>query len=458
MKTLNRRSFLKQNLALASCLASGFNVLNGTRAAHAANIDGYKALVCVYLAGGNDSFNMFAPASAAAHADYANARQFLAIPRAQLLPVSPAAYSDGADYGFHPSMTRSKNLFDQGSLAVIANVGTLTNPITKEQYESQSRSIPAQLFSHNDQTSLWMAGNANQGTGRGWAGKLMDLLYTNSASAPRPSPSISVAGNNLWQTGNVRSFEISAGGIDSPYLPYHEGAIKLDDAYAAEFQRSAASSHKLISEHAGIQSRAIEFGALVGSALSFAPTFSQAFGNGELQKQLEMVAKLIAVRDRLDTNIQRQVFFVQLGGWDTHGSQVEDNAGSHANLLARLDQSLGAFDAALVELGLQNQVTTFTATEFGRSLTPNGSGSDHGWGGHSLVMGGAVNGNDIYGTMPQLSFDSIDAIENNRIIPTSSVDQYGATMARWFGLNASELNSVFPNLQNFASSDLGFMG
>ncbi len=229
MKTLNRRKFLQQNLALTGCLVSGFNIFTGVRTAKAASVDGYKALVCVYLAGGNDSFNMFVPASAAAHADYASARQFLTIPRAQ---------------------------FD---------------------------------------------------------------------------------------------------------------------------------------------------------------------------------------------------------GWDTHSAQVEDSAGSHANLLGKLDHSFGVFHAALQELGLENQVTTFTATEFGRSLTPNGSGSDHGWGGHSLVMGGAVAGSDIYGTMPQLSFDSDDAVENNRIIRTSSVDQYGATPARWFGLSESELNSVFPNLQNFASPDLGFM-
>jgi len=457
MKTMNRRGFIKNNLALAACLASGFNVLSSPRSAFAADIDGYKALVCVYLAGGNDSFNMFVPASVSEHADYASARQFLAIPRAQLLPVTPGTYSDGASYGFHPNMNLSKQLFDQGSLAVIANVGTLTNPITREEYENRSRGIPAQLFSHNDQTSLWMAGNASQGTGRGWAGKLMDLLYANPATAPKPSPSISIAGNNLWQSGNVRSFEMSSRGINSAYLPYHEGPVKLNDAYATELQRAAISSHKMIREHAGIQARSIEFSGLVGSALTFAPVFSTPFGSGSLQAQLEMVAKMIAVRDRLDTNIHRQVFFVQLDGWDTHGAQVEDNAGSHANLLHKLDQSLYAFNAALLELGLHNQVTTFTATEFGRSLTPNGSGSDHGWGGHSLVMGGAVGGNDIYGTMPQLSFDSVDAVENNRIIPSTSVDQYGATLARWFGLNASELNTVFPNLANFASSDLGFM-
>jgi len=286
---------------------------------------------------------------------------------------------------------------------------------------------------------------------------MMDILYP--SAAPQPSPSISVGGNNLWQTGNrVRSFEVGSGGVSSPYLPYHEGPTKLGDAYAAVHQLGASTSHRLIREHANTQDRAVEFGNLVSSALSFAPEFNQTFGAGPLQAQLRMVARLIAVRDRLDSNMQRQVFFVRLGGWDTHADQLANTTSGHPNLLTSLNDSLAAFYAALLELGVQDQVTTFTATEFGRSLTPNGSGTDHGWGGHSLVMGGAVNGNDIYGTMPQLSFNSVDAVENNRIIPTTSVDQYSATMARWFGLNTAELATVFPNLRNFANNDLGFMG
>lgn len=459
MKNMNRRNFLKHNLALAGCMAGGFNMFSGAQSAQAATLNGYKALVCVYLAGGNDSFNMFVPSSASEHADYAAARQFIAVPREQLLPLSPVSYSDGASYGFHPSMVRSKDLFDQGRMALVANVGTLIHPITRQQYENQALEIPAQLFSHKDQSDLWMAGSASNGTGQGWAGRLVDQVYTNPVTAPRPSPNISIAGNNLWQTGSgIRAFEMSSGGISKPDLPWHDGPSKLQDAYAALYQANQSSNHMFVSEHAHIQDRGIEYANLINNALATAPQFDLSFGDGSLQSQLEMVARLIAARDTLEAGVQRQVFFVQLGGWDTHSRQIDPNADiNHQILLSQLDQSLHVFNAAMEQLGTQDQVTTFTATEFGRSLTPNNTGTDHGWGGHSLVMGGAVNGNDIYGTMPQLSFDSIDAIDNNRIIPTSSVDQYGATLARWFGLNNSELASVFPNLQNFSTTDLGFM-
>lgn len=450
---LNRRKFIKQNLALAGCMASGFNVLNGPRVAHAANLDGYKALVCIYLAGGNDSFNMFVPSSASEHADYAAARQFLAVPRAQLLPTD-------SDYGFHPRMPNTQALYGEGSLAVLANVGPLIRPVTQQQYLNQTSDIPPQLFSHNDQAGLWMTAYASQRSSQGWAGRMMDLLYPNPASTPRPSPSISLGGNNLWQTGNtVRFYDMGTEGAEALSLSYHAGPLPLTDAYTEAIQLGRSSGRKMVAEHALIQSHAIEYSSLVNDALAHAPTsFAVPFGPSGFQAQLQMVARMIAVRDRLDSNVQRQVFFVRLGGWDTHSDQLGAGPEGHPSLLAQLDQSLHQFNSALGDLGVQNEVTTFTATEFGRSLTPNRSGTDHGWGGHSLIMGGAVSGNNIYGTMPQLASNSSDTVENNRIIPTTSVDQYSATLARWFGLNASELNSVFPNLQNFSSSDLGFLG
>ncbi len=451
---LNRRKFIKQNLALAGFMASGFNVLNSSQMAHAANLDGYKALVCIYLAGGNDSFNMFVPSSPSEHADYAAARQFLAVPRAQLLPTDSA-------YGFHPRMPNTQALYGQGSLAVLANVGPLIRPVTQQQYLDQTSDIPPQLFSHNDQAGLWMTAYASQRSSQGWAGRMMDLLYPNPATTPWPSPSISLGGSNLWQTGNtVRFYDMGTERAEALSLAYRAGSFPLTDAYAEAYQLARSSSRKMVAEHALIQSHAIEYSSLVNDALAHAPTsFTVPFGIGGLQAQLQMVARMIAVRDRLDTNVQRQVFFVQLGGWDTHSNQLAaDSPESHPSLLAQLDQSLHQFNSALGDLGVQNEVTTFTATEFGRSLTPNSSGTDHGWGGHSMIMGGAVSGNNIYGTMPQLANNSSDTVENNRIIPSSSVDQYSATLARWFGLNASELNSVFPNLGNFASSDLGFMG
>jgi len=450
----SRRSFLKRQLLLGSCLAAGFDVINGP--SHAADLQGYKALVCIYLAGGNDSFNMFVPTSASAHADYADARQFLAVPRSQLLPVTPVTYSDGLAYGFHPVMTETQRLFSSGQLAVIANVGSLVRPITKLEYESGSGAIPSQLFSHNDQTDSWLAANAQGSSGQGWAGRTMDIMYP--SSAPEPSPSISIGGNTVWQTGRrVQAFEVGVGGVGSRILPFHAGPIKLADAFDAMHSGARQESNLIVNEHASTLGRAEEYGNRVNTALSFAPTFNTVFTGGRLAAQLNMVARLIAVRDRLDATMRRQVFFVRLGGWDTHNSQIDNTGGSHPNLLRQLDSALSAFQSAMIELELQNSVTAFTATEFGRSLTPNGSGTDHGWGGHNMVLGGAVQGGDIYGLMPQVSRDSSDTVENNRIVPTTSVDQYSATLARWFGLNSSELASVFPNLGNFASSDLGFM-
>jgi uncharacterized protein (DUF1501 family) len=461
MYKLNRRDFIKWNLAAATGILPYSTLLSGMQSAQAATFGGsYKALVCVYLAGGNDAFNMFVPHSVTEYNDYAAARQSLAIPRDQLLPVSPATYNDGANYGFHPNMPELQALFDQGTLALVANVGTLVRPITKSEYENELKAIPPQLFSHNDQTDLWMTGNANGSTGQGWAGKMMDLFYPDAASGPEPSPNISIAGNNLWQAGNgFPPYQIQPNGVGTLGFPWHAGPFQLEQAYKElyELGLSAASSHKMIKTHAQIQQREIKFSNLVNNALIQAPDFGTPFGQGSLQEQLEMVAKLIAVRGHLDNDVSRQVFYVQLDGWDTHASQNGTIASSHPNLLRQLSQSLNAFHAALVELGLENQVTTFTASEFGRSLTPNGDGTDHGWGGHSLVMGGDVMGKDIYGTMPGLSLSSADAVEEGRIIPTSSVDQYGATLARWFGLTPAELNTLFPNLSNFSNPDLGFM-
>jgi len=456
MVNRTRRSFLKRQLILGGCVAAGFDVISGP--AQAASTNGYKALVCINLAGGNDSYNMFVPTSASAHADYATARQFLAVPRAQALPVTPATYSDGQAYGFHPAMGESKRLFDSGQLAVMANVGSLVRPITKLEYESRSGAIPKQLFSHNDQTDSWLAANANGETGLGWAGRMMDTIYP--GDFPAPAASLSIGGNSLWQkASNVRNFEVGTSGVTGRYQPNHAGPMKLRDAYAAMHANAVSQSNLFANSRAMVLERALDYADLINTSIESSPTFQTAFTGGRLAAQLEMVARLISARASLGSDLNRQIFFVRLGGWDTHDNQiagVEDE--THQALLGQLDAALGAFQNAMVQLGVQDSVTAFTATEFGRSLTPNSSGTDHGWGGHSLVMGGAVQGGDIYGQMPQISLDSVDTVNNSRFVPTTSVEQYSATLARWFGLSDSELNSVFPNLGNFATPDVGFMG
>jgi len=450
-----RRSFLKRQLILGSCVAAGFDVFSGP--AHAASTDGYKALVCINLAGGNDSYNMFIPRSSSAHADYAKARQFLAVPRAQLLPVTPGSYSDGQAYGFHPAMGETKRLFDSGQLAVMANVGSLVRPITKMEYESSSGVIPKQLFSHNDQSDSWLAANASGNTGLGWAGRMMDTIYP--GNYPAPAASLSIGGNSLWQkANNVRNFEVGTGGVNARYHPYHAGYLKLKDAYEAMHANAVSESNLFANSRAMVLERAASYADLINTSIENSPTFETPFTGGRLAAQLEMVARLIHARSRLDSDLRRQVFFVRLGGWDTHDDQIADSKVNHPVLLGQLDAALGAFQNAMVQLGVQNSVTAFTATEFGRSLTPNSSGTDHGWGGHNLVMGGAVQGGDIYGQMPQISLDSADTVENSRFVPTTSVEQYSATLARWFGLTPAEINNVFPNINNFATPDVGFMG
>lgn len=448
MMNRKRRNFLKQQLLLGTCLAAGFDVINAP--ANAADTSGYKALVCVYLAGGNDSYNMFIPTTASAHADYADARQFLAVPRNQILPVSPVSYSDGLNYGFHPQMPETQRLFGEGELSVIANVGSLIRPITKQEYEERSTAVPRHLFSHNDQTDSWLAADARGAMGEGWAGRMMDILYP--TNAPKPSPSISIGGSSIWQRGRrVRALQMGTNGFGQTYLPWHSAPIKLRDAYTAMYSDAVNESNLFVNENAMTLERARDFANQINSAIQNAPEYDVAFPEGNrLGDQLKMVANLIAVRNELDANMNRQVFFVRIGGWDTHDAQISNEAAvNHPKLLKQLDLALNSFQRAMIQLGLNDSVTTFTATEFGRSLTPNGTGTDHGWGGHAVVMGGAVQGGDIFGRMPQVSRDSPDTVANNRFIPGTGVEEMCSIMAGWFGCSPSELNQIFPNLSNF---------
>jgi uncharacterized protein (DUF1501 family) len=457
-KKLSRRAFLKWQMAAALGSNSFFPFLGNLSSAQAASIGGeYKALVCVFLLGGNDSFNMIVPRSSSAHAAYAAARRGLAINRDSLLSISPASYNDGNSYGFHPSMPEARQLFQENKLSILANVGMLAEPITKEQYEDKTKRIPPNLFSHADQQDLWMPAKAsnNPADSFGWAGRMTDLMYPNPDLAPKPAVNLTTRPPNLWQTGTKNSpYEVSVDGGKPLVFPRHSGEYSMEQAYRDITDLSVNNNHKLVSHFADVQERSDALTELINTALVTAPKFSKAFPQEEtLGKQLEMVAKLMAVRNNLDSNITRQVYFVGIGGWDTHDNQ----RGRHQELLQHLSKSLHAFNSALEELGLNNQVTTFTASEFGRSLTPNNDGTDHGWGGHNLIMGGSLKGGDIFGTMPKLEIDSPDALKSGRIIPTTSVEQYAATLASWFGLSSSEISTIFPNLNRFNTNNLGFL-
>ncbi len=451
-RKMNRREFLKWQMATAIGSSSFFPLLGNLSNVHAEPITGeYKALVCIFLLGGNDSFNMVVPQSTDAYNAYAQARPQVAVDQNLLLPITPVNYNDENNYGLHPVMPELQQLFNDEKLSVIANVGMLAEPINKEEYETRTKIRPPNLFSHNNQQDQWMRARADYVYPFGWAGRMTDLLYPDPALAPKPAVNITPSGINLWQTGGQYStYEVPASGIQSISFPSNN----MEQAYQEIVNSGTTKSHTLVSQYAKIQQRSNVLTKLIHDNLNNAAISTQFDQNSSLAIQLEMVSKLIAVRNNLDNNTKRQIFFVGFGGWDTHKNQKV----RHPKLLQQLSKSLSSFYSALEELGVEQQVTTFTASEFGRSLTANTSGTDHGWGGHNLVMGGSVMGGDIYGAMPKIELNSPDAIHSgSRIIPSTSVEQYSATLASWFGLSDQQIDTVFPNLNLFDSRNLGFM-
>ena len=449
---MNQGPSFSRRACLRSCGAGvlGLGALSNLRALAALappGGSGYRALVCIYVYGGNDGFNWIVPASSNTWATYAAARLGLAIPQNQLLLLNPLN-PQGETWGMHPSCPELRDSFEAGRLAVIAGVGTLVEPVTKAQYQSGAVQLPPQLFSHNDQTQQWMTADAPTLSPTGWGGRLADNLQSLNALAAI-SPCISFSGTNVFL----------AWAQTVPYAMNTDGPVALSGFWGGEGASRRAAfdtilarprTHVLERAYATAQSRAIASEQLVSNALAQAPAFTTVFPDTWLGQQLQGAARTIAVHAAL--GIERQVFFVSAGGFDTHGTMLT----THAGLLADLSASLAAFDAALMEIGEDGNVTTFTASEFGRTLSSNGSGTDHGWSSHQIVMGGAVRGRDLYGVMPNLTLDGPDDIGGGRLIPTTSVEQMGATLARWFGVAPAELSALFPNVANFATDDLGF--
>jgi len=452
---MNRRNFLRNTLVSAMAGAYGTSLL-ATGPLLASSIGssfnkvtaGYKALVCVFLYGGNDGFNMVVPRDPLGYGNYQTSRQNLAIAQNELLPITPRS---GGDYGFHPSMPDMQSLFAAGDLAIQANIGTLVEPVTRAQIQAKNANLPPQLFSHNSQQALWETAYASESASLGWGGLLADRLgYLNSSLVPM---NVSITGNNLFQVGeNHAPYAMNASGPDEMIGVRHSVEWEQYRAQAFDRIRDMQSNHILEQAHKDLTRSTQSTAQLLGSSLETAPVLTTPFPEeNNLADQLAMVAKMISVSEEL--GFERQIFIVGMGGFDTHDRQNQDQP----NLLGGLSQALAAFNQATQELGVANQVTSFTHSDFGRTLTSNGDGTDHGWGSHHLMMGGAVNGGDIYGTMPELSIGGPDDADDGRMIPTTSVEQYSATLARWFGLPENELNTVFPNLGNFSSADLGFM-
>jgi uncharacterized protein (DUF1501 family) len=427
----------------------------------------YKALVCLFMFGGNDSWNMVVPSSTAEYNAYSRARgggttSSLAIDRAALLPITRAGQVAGdPTFGFHPSMTGTRDLFASGRLAVLPNVGPLVRPTTKAQYQTAASSghqLPPQLFSHNDQQDQWHSLRGRAVMRSGWAGRVADLLVAQTGSQ-QLALNVSLAGQTLFQAGEVARPYVSGAAGAASFTGFGTTGVTggRRTSYEAVLNASTASTTNTMYERsfAAVQRRALQYADRVNAAIAAGPNFAALPNTGvtltPLQTQLRTVAKMIASRAQL--SMSRQIFFVSVGGFDQHDTLLADQPG----LLTNVSNSMKMFHDAMGEIGMHNSVTMFTHSDFGRTLTSNGDGSDHAWGGVQLVAGGAVRGGRFYGDYPLLEIGSTLEIGGGRIIPTVSVDQYAATLARWFGVADADLAKVAPSIGNFAQRDLGFL-
>lgn len=449
---ISRRRFLQWSLraaagATGAAATAGFLNSLAASVAHAQTGD-YRALVCVFLLGGNDSFNLLVPNDTEGYTTYAQSRGGLAVPRSELLAIEPGN-TDGRGFGLHPATAGMQDLFVQGRLAFAANSGVLLAPTTRADYQA-GRALPPQLFSHNDQQDHWMSGEPGGPKFTGWGGRMADLLASRNANQ-RLSMNISLAGTNLFQVGDsVVPLSVESNGA----RPFDSLAGQPDRrrVLQALIEQSAAEDRPLLeSAYGAVVTSALDNGAAIQQALQAGPALATRFPEGSLGVRLRMIARLISVRERL--GLSRQIFFVSLGGFDTHDDQLLNQP----PLLKLVADSLKSFHDATVELGVANQVTTFTASDFGRTLTSNGDGTDHGWGGNQAVVGGAVRGGNLIGRYPDLRLDGPDDAGLGRMVPTTAVDQLGATFGRWLGIADSDLDLVFPNLNRFAQRNLGFL-
>ena len=428
--------------------------LMGRLAADEVSDDGdYKALVCVFLQGGNDSFNMLVPRGESEYAEYADARGDLALPRTDLLSLSGSS-QQGRELGLHPNLLRLRDSYTAGELAFVANMGILQRPISREDYDTNASLLPKGLFSHSDQQRQWQTGMADRTSKTGWLGRVSDLVRSTSEINHYAS-AISVNGVNQLQTTS-ESIPYVIGPNGSQGLFEWNEARWRHGREAVSRQFDLAYENKLQETFLNRKRRAVELNESFSSALEQADVSRPDFGANGLSSQLEMVYEVIQARSAL--GLKRQTFFVMSGGWDLHSELLNP----HVKLLSELDTALANFQGALNDAGLSESVTTFTASDFGRSLSSNGLGSDHGWGGNQLVLGGAVNGQQIYGDYPDLYPDNPLDVGRGRILPTTSVDQYFAELACWFGISRAELPLVLPQLDRFydltsVEQPLGFM-
>ena len=495
LSSVSRREFIRQ----AACAAVGTLAMSTTirdlrfmnAAVAQSNISDYKALVCIFLSGGNDSNNLIVPTITSEYDNYAAIRTpVLAIPQGALLPISPLN-SDGHEYGFHPCCSQLQSLFGAGKLAVLFNTGTLVYPLTRAQYNSFPSKRPPQLFSHADQVTQWQTSVPDQPALTGWGGRCADLLEAVQPGAP-VSLSITLAGANTFEVGaSVSQYSVSTSGAISLSNVSGTRLQALTNILGVPYPNLQSQAYAEVANHA------INTGALLNTAINATadPSSTQQYwttpfpGSGSFQvttptsgakfnsslgPQLKMIARLIEAGHRAAASggfgMKRQIFFCQVGGYDLHAAQTDVAAGgsvlngAHSNLLAELSQCLNAFQSAMDQIGtlhgdptFAQRVTAFTCSDFGRTFPANGQGSDHGWGSHHLILGGAVKGQRTYGAFPALTVGGPDDVSTGRWIPSTACDQYFATLATWFGVDSGNLSTVFPNLGRFGSANLGFL-
>ncbi|MCP5196939.1 MAG: DUF1501 domain-containing protein [Gammaproteobacteria bacterium] len=447
--TLSRRNFLRCAGTFAAVAGlSPFSLMN----AFAQSTTDYKALVCIFLMGGNDGHNILVPQTPEAYNAYQSIRGPLALPdtNAGLLPISD---QHGTPYGLNDGLASIAPLWTQQKLAVVANVGMLVQPTSRMQYLAKTVPVPTNLFSHVDQILQMQAGNPNGLGGTGWAGRVADAVQGLNGSSSFPA-SISMAGSALFCTGSVVQSASLIPGFDLTL----DGMTAWPASAAAAKQQALQeiltfdTGLTLVQAANKVRQDAIALNGMLKSLNASTP-LTTVFPQTDIGRQLQQVAQIIRLRTA--TGMKRQVFFCSLGGFDTHSGQ----SWAQWDLLRQVSDGMIALYNASVEMGVAEQVTTFTESDFGRTLQPSGTGSDHGWGNHHLIMGGTVNGGDVYGIFPSLALGGPDdASTRGILIPTTSMDQYGATLAKWFGVSAAAMPQIFPNLANFSTADLGFLG
>jgi uncharacterized protein (DUF1501 family) len=447
---VSRRGFLK--IGCTSLATLGFTAtMNrfGMMSALAGSPSDYRALICVFLFGGNDSNNVIVPTDVPRLTQYSAARADLALAANTLLPIGD---SHGNPFGLHPGLPEIKKLYTQKAAAFVINVGSLVGPLTKDQYQNSSAAVPSNLFSHSDQQTQWQSSVPNATLSvSGWGGRVADAL----GSGSNFPAGLSVAGNSLFLVGQSSTPATVVPGAPLGLFGTPGSPDTIARLNGIQQLLSFNSGFKLVQAANGVMSDGLTVDALLNGAFAGAAKLNTVFPDTQIGAQLQQVAQIIQVRSSLGVN--RQIFFCSLGGFDTHSQQLN----IQGSLLAQLSAAIGAFYAATQELGVDGQVTTFTESDFSRTFQPNSNkGSDHAWGSNHLVVGTSVNGGDVYGAFPEFALSGpSDANDRGVWIPGFGIDQYGATLASWYGLGASQLNAVFSNLSQFNGvTNLGFMG